>query len=617
MPLAWSAILRALFVAYVAATAVHVGWVIAHEPFVFDAWNVAVDTSAKPFSVGHFFEYWWYEYTHSNPRIGQPFTYLGYKLEYFAPVAAPIAYVGMSLAIFVLGAGRWPSWRRGRDLALWTLAIGFIWFALPDVGKTLFNRAYGANYFYTAAIQLWFLVPLRLTSDGRGSAQLSGRDEALRCAAYFAFGVIAGMCNEHTGPTLALFTVLYAWWTRKRTRNQSWLAWAGAVGVVVGFALIFFAPGQGERYDGLAQRVGLIGKLLQRGVTGNLEILRALVVAAAPLLGLIVLLAFFSTDAEARRKRMQLIGVALAASVLVAITMFVSPKLGPRFYLMPMALLLAGFVGLADVVLLRPRGLVPFCVLAVAASGYAAAHTVGLYSRVFEASNARLAQLAASRPGSIVTIEAFEQVPDSWWFLGDDFHYIHKRELAARYFALRDVVLRGYDPDAPLGVSDVRLVPEATLAPRSCLAEHGGLALDEFRGLDISTIHRAMRTAVDQLRGRAAGASGRVERVDLTVQFIGERPALPRKTLLVGRWTPGLFEGYVGAIRREGRSTTRKVIVPKQLTGTDVFIYQVGGEAKQLDATNPRYVPWKTGVYWVLACRPDECFVIAATRQGA
>ena len=53
---AWNRFLRALFVGYVAATAVHIGFVMAHEPFSFDAWNIAVDTGAKPFSLGRFFD---------------------------------------------------------------------------------------------------------------------------------------------------------------------------------------------------------------------------------------------------------------------------------------------------------------------------------------------------------------------------------------------------------------------------------------------------------------------------------------------------------------------------------------------------------------------------------
>ncbi|HEY5945352.1 MAG TPA: DUF6056 family protein, partial [Kofleriaceae bacterium] len=562
---AWSPILRALCLAYIGATLVHIGWIMAHEPFAFDAWNMADDTHAQPFSTGRFFGYWWHEYTHSNPRIGQAFTYLAYKLDYFAVIATPLAYLALAVGAFVVGAGRLPSWRRGRDLALVTISIGFVWFALPQIGKTLFNRAYGANYLYGAAIQLWFLVPLRLVPDGQATRG--------RAIAYGGFGLIAGMCNEHTGPTLALFMVLYAWWTHGRTQQRPLLAWAGALGAVAGFALIFFAPGQDERYEGLVQRVGLVGKLLQRGLTGNLEIMRGLVLAAAPLLGLIVLLSLFTPDDadEPRRKRaLKLIGIALIASVLITMTVFVSPKLGPRFYLLPMALLLAGFLGLADVVLVSPRRLAPFVALAVVASIYAGWRTIGLYTRVSAASDARIAQLVAARPGSVVTVESFEQVEDSWWFLGDDFRDIRKREMIARYFGLRDVVVRGYDPDSPLGVSDVRLVPHAVVEPAACLDEHGGFELGWFRGLDVSTIHSAMRTAAELLRERVTANGGKLDRLDLTVQFVGDRPRLPRKTLLVGRWTPDHFEAYVGAFRRSGRSRTREIVVPKELAGAEL-----------------------------------------------
>lgn len=604
---ALSRVLRVLCVAYLVATAVHIGWVMAHEPFAFDAWNMARDTHAQPFSVSRFFHYWWFEYTHSNPRIGQPLTYLAYKLTYFSVVLTPLAYLALATGAFVIGTARLPSWRRGRDLALVTIAIGFIWFALPQIGKTLFNRAYGTNYLVGAAIQLWFLVPIRLRPDGQASRGWA--------AAYFAAGVIAGMCNEHTGPTLALFMVLYAWWTHGRTQKKPLLAWAGALGVVVGFAVIFFAPGQGERYEGLVQRVGLVGKLLARGIGGNLEILRGLVLAAAPLLGLLLILSFFG-ERDERKQPLRLIGIVMIASVTITATVFVSPKLGPRFYLFPMALLLAGFLGLADVVLTTPRRLAPFVALAVIASIYAAAHTVGFYGRVAKQSDARLAQLAASTPGSVATVDAFEQIEDSWWFLGDDFRDIRKREMISTYFGLRDVVVRGYDPDAALGVTDVRLVPHAVVTPASCLDEHGGFELGWYRGLDVSTIHSAFKTAAEQLRRRVAQSGGTLERLDLTVQFVGDRPPLPKKTLLVARWYPDHLEAYVGAFRRQGRSRTREVVAPKELAGADLYIYQVGGEAKQLDRAAPTYVPWKTGAYWVLACKSDECFVIAATRQA-
>jgi hypothetical protein len=141
----WSKILRGVFVAYVVAVVLHIVWVVLHEPFAFDAWNIAQDTDAKPATAGHFFDYWWFEYTHSNPRLGQPLAYLAYKVDYFAAIVTPFAYLAISLAVTTIGLRRFPSWKRGRDLALWAFALGAMWFALPQLGKTLFCRAYAAN----------------------------------------------------------------------------------------------------------------------------------------------------------------------------------------------------------------------------------------------------------------------------------------------------------------------------------------------------------------------------------------------------------------------------------------------------------------------------------------
>jgi hypothetical protein len=88
----------ALFAVYVVATALHIAWVLRHEPFSFDAWNVALDTKGQPFSVRNFFAYWWQQYTHSNPRLGQPLTYLGYKLEYVAEVVLPLCLFAVTCA---------------------------------------------------------------------------------------------------------------------------------------------------------------------------------------------------------------------------------------------------------------------------------------------------------------------------------------------------------------------------------------------------------------------------------------------------------------------------------------------------------------------------------------
>jgi len=606
-------VLRVLFVAYIAATALHIGLVLAHEPFVFDAWNVALDTHAAPFTWARFFDYGVFEYAHANPRLGQWLTYLAYKLEWFAPIAMPLAYFALAGAVSVLGLGRWP--RRGRELALVAIAIGCAWFALPRIGMIMFCRAYGMNYLCGAAIQLWFLVPLRLRPTATAGW--------LACAAYLVLGLIAGMCNEHTGPTLVLFMLGYAVW-RGRIGRTPTLAWAGAIGSVIGFSAIFFAPGQGSRYDGLATKMSLLGRLIQRGVTGNLDIFRDWMIACAPVLGLIVIAMVIARRDEPARASdsrdapLRLVGLALVAGTLVTATVFVSPKLGPRFFLCGAALVLAGFVAVADRALTTTRRLAPFVVLAVVASAYAVAHSVPLYLRVSAASDARLAALAKAPPGSVFTAEAYEEVENSWWSLGDDLRDVNQRALVASYFDLRGVVFRALDPEAPLGVSDVRLVPRAQIAPASSLDDHGGFELDGFRGLDVGTITAAMQAAIDRVRTRL-GDAGRLERLELAVEFLGASPRLPRPRVLIGRWRPDGLEAYPGAIERQGRSTTRAVRLPEALRRTDleIYAYVVGGEARRLGTARDAklaYVPWSRGAYWALACRTDECFVIAAAR---
>lgn len=627
------AVLRALFVAYVLATAVHIGLVVAHEPFAFDAWNFAQDTHAEPFTLGRMLDYGIGQYLNSNPRIGQWFAYLSYKLEYFAVIATPLAYLALAFAVAILGLGRWPSWRRGRDLALCAFAIGALWFALPRIGMLLFCRAYSTNYVYGAAIQLWFLVPLRLRVFPLETATPAVT------VPYFLFGVLAGMCNEHTGPTLALLALAYAVWRQRSAGQRPNLAWAGALGVVVGFAAIFFAPGQGERYDGLAEKVGFVQRLIQRGITGNLDIFRDYLASAVPVLGLLaVVLAVSRNDPDPapdpaiapaadpapgpRRRALGLVGGALLAGALITATVFVSPKLGWRFYLHSCALLLAAFIAVADAALGTARRLAPLVLLAASASVYAGVKTIPLYLRLAEASDARLAALEATPRGGVFTADSFGQVEDNWWFLGDDFRDVRKRQLVTEYFALSGVLFRAVDIEAPLGVSDVRFRPRYKLSPPGCLDEQGGLELGAFRGIDLKATHDAVLAGIAALRQRIAAAGGALEELEVEVGFVGARPAgMPERRVIVGRWRPERYEGWAARIERGGIGKTRTVRLPKELAGTDaeVLVYQVGGETRRLGAARDRleYVPWKQpGAYWVLACPAADpaCFVVAAAR---
>jgi len=458
-------------------------------------------------------------------------------------------------------------------------------------------------------------VPLRLAKNPAN----------WRCIAYALFGVIAGMCNEHTGPALCAFMLAFAWW--QEDHGVARIAWWGAIGAIAGFAALFFAPGQNQRYDDLATKMSMFGRLMSRGVTGNVEIVRDLILGVAPVLGLIAIVGVIAIaghepenrEREGRHSAVRIIAIAMVAAIVMAVTIFVSPKLGPRFYYGSACLLLAGLVALADSVLLD-RQLVPFVVLAVASSIYAAAHTVPLYGRLARAGAQRMAELEAAPRGSVFIAESFEQVDEGWWFLGDDFRDAKKRQLVADYFGLQGVVFHAYDPLAPLGLSGARYVPIATLDPPSCLDVYGGLTLGPIRGFDMEGLHHEVRTAIELLRTRIAPVQ--LAELDLSVILDDPRIMLPRKRILVAKWSPSHYESYVAAIERQGRSTTRTLKLDKQLKASDfeIFAYQVGGEAKKLGSSHDatlEYVPWHAGVYWMLACHPDECFVIAASRQGA
>ncbi len=609
-------ILRALFYAYVAITFVHIAYVVYREPFAFDAWNIAVDTDAKPASVGRFFEFWHRMYTSSNPRIGQPMAYLAYKTVGFAELGTPIAYFAIVLGGFVLGTGRFPSRNSGRDLATLAIGIGFLWFVSPNFPAYMFCRAYATNYVWAAAIQIWFLVALRVHDVERSAS-------GWRLLGMLALGIVAGMGNEHVGPTLLVFTAGFIMQNWRKHHLHSLMLYVGMLGLIVGYAVIFFAPGQGQRYQGLAEKFTLTEQIIVRGITGNLDILQGMLFAAAPLLLLVVFIVATGFISERRdehdltvvrkqqRDALEVVGYAVLGGALITMTVFASPLLGPRFYMHAMIVLLAGVMAVVRAFLYSPRSFMPFVIMAVIASTYAGARTIPLFRSVDSDSDDRLAELAKTPPGGVYTAEAWDQVPESWWFLGDDFRDQKKRELVAKYFALDRVLFRGADQWATLGVTDVKLTMHYEFDPPICVDELDQLDLKPYIGKDVAALHHAFLDAIAQIRRVAAS---KLHYIDVVATFLGTAPPLPRAKIYVARWRDGVLEGYTANMGRVKRSKDRKILLSPELRTMDWEIYLVAigdkpvhlGNGKQASFT---YQPWRTAQYWVLACKPDHCFV--------
>ena len=635
-------ILRALFVVYAVATALHIAYVVNREPFAFDAWNVAVDSGARPFTWGRFLEFWWGQYTSSNPRIGQPLAYLAYKVVGFAEVGTTLAYFALVGATFVLGTGRLPSWKRNRDLAALTVAIGFLWFAAPEFASFLFCRAYATNYVWAAAIQLWFVAALRLAMQ-RHEPELS----SWRLVGALMFGVCAGACNEHTGPTLVLFVVGCVWWVWRRGGGWRKDLLASALGALVGFGLLFFAPGQGQRYDGLAQRLSLKDRLLARGLTKNLDIFEDLLYSAGPLLVLLLGAIIIGEVVERRAKAtaaaaveppelaeearvtsLQVTGLALVAGVLITATVFFSPKLGTRFYMHAMLLLLAGFLGVLGAFVRDTRNYRWFISLAVVASVYAGASTIPMFSRLHRASEQRLAGLAATPVGGTYTAQGWDEVAGSWWFLGDDFRDPKKLELVSKYYDLRTVVFhtsgvwRNLPPPlkwahwSALDISNVRLSSTYEFDHDLCLDQQAQVDIKPYIGRDLGAVHLAFRENIDEILHANVA---RLKSMELAVKFLGEPPPMPPGKLVVARWKDGVFDLPRATIQRVPNSLRRQIVVPPEFLDRSQMVYLVAiGDAPRALGRAPdtealRYVPWRTGSYWVIICGPTECRLVTTT----
>lgn len=614
-------LLYALFAAYVVATFLHLVWVVYHEPFAFDAWNVAVDTRAEPPSVGRFFSFWHQQYTSSNPRLGQPLAYLAYKVGGVAELGTALAYFAIVIAGFALSIGRLPSRRSGKDLATLAIGIGFLWFAAPSFAAYMFCRAYATNYVWAAALQLGLLAGLRLHPIDQPGGPL-------KLLAVAIVGVAAGLCNEHTGPTLLLAIIAYLAWNRRAHGVHVRVGYAAALGVIAGYALLFFAPGQSQRYEGLAEKYSVIQQVIVRGVSGNFDIFQGLLYAVAPLL--IVALAMIAVGSlaaradtgaatrQAQRAALLAMIVALIGALLITATVMASPKLGPRFYMHAMLAVLAGVMAVARAYLGTPRSYAPFVVLAAFASGYAVARTVKSYPSYHRDSTRRLAELAATPAGGVYTADAWDQVSETWWFLGDDFRDQKKRELVANYFGLDRVLFRGGDVWSTLGMSDVKLIMQYDFEPALCVDEIEHLDLKPYIGRDVAALQHAFLDAIASIQRSTPAA---LKTIDLVVTFLGEAPALPRARTYVARWREGVVQAYTSTLGRAGRSKDRTIRLSDNLKAADwdVYLVAIGDEPRLLGKSGARqftYQPWRTGQYWVLACDRDACFVTMAMHHS-
>ena len=442
---AWAAVIVPLWLVMVACAR----W----EPITYDGWNNVVWHRWNRVEWGTVWELFVYGWRYSNPRLGQIVTVFLYTPGPYHAIATPLLELALLYLMAAVALGRWPSLRRAGDALAFATVAAITAACTPQFGPMLFYRPYTGNYLFGLAAGLLWLIPYRF--------HLAPERPPGRwwwAPALLALGLIAGMCNEHTGPAFAGLAVLaIARSVRRGDGVRPWMI-AGLVGLLAGFVLLLIAPGNDLRYDGLARQAGILERIRDRGALGDLAIVARLagyMAWALPWLALGVLArrraartsapdpavapaaaataatavtaaaappasATAPTLAPAPAPDQRRAWIALAAAgVVAAATLLGSPKLGPRLYFASVALISIAITGWLVAWLSSARLRLACAILSGAVLAFVEIVCVVTYSRVAPAAAERAARIFGSPPDAQVTVPRLPAARGKW-FIGDD-----------------------------------------------------------------------------------------------------------------------------------------------------------------------------------------------------
>jgi hypothetical protein len=415
-------------------------WIVlilcAHwEPVQRDGWGHVDWHRAHSVGLGALWDELVWGWKYNNPRPGQILTLLAYTPGPWHEVFTPLAELGLFALLAALVLGRWPSVRRGDDLLLFVAIVGLVGVCSPQFGPMLFYRPIAGNYTHTFALNLLWLVPYRFAVERAAPQRL------WLAPVMVGLGFVAGFCNEHTGPAfvaLAALATVVCW---RRDGARIWMI-AGIAGFLAGFALLILAPGQSQRYEGLAEQASIMQRIAERGLLENVRLVGRPLLAMWPALPAIALGIAATRIAKPapipRQQRLVLLAL-VAAGVVAALTVLASPKIGHRLFFATSALWCAALAGwltsrLTGRLRIGGGALLAgvFCLVLVV--------LVIVYRAVGPVGEARLAAITEAAPGSTVYLQRYP-VGVGRWFLGEDLDAPELRAGLAGSYGLAAIVL--------------------------------------------------------------------------------------------------------------------------------------------------------------------------------
>ena len=513
---------------------------LAHlTPIQLDDWYEVAWHHHHSFTLGHVLGFARYNYFNYNPRPGETLLLLVNGPPIIHLLITPIMQVLLLLVVYTLAHGRLP--RPGRGVLAELLVMqALIWLAIPRPGTLYFYRPFATNYLFASAIQLSLFVPFRLEL-GRPEP---GPARRWLVPIVLTWGVVAGMTNEHTGPAAIVLAIALVIGAARARRLRAWMV-AAAVGLAVGYGLLFFAPGQTVRYAGLGVDLSPLATIRSHGVYGCVRILAQVVSQAQAGALLVVGLALW-----ARRRRPDAIDaldlralVVIALSVVTAgmitVTLFASPIVEDRVMLAP-TLLLAIALGAATAVPWRePRARAALIVAAGAIVAYNAIGFVATYRGLAAESAARVAALEHAGPGDVVKVP-----PSAWpahdaWSYGEDLQWAYMREFVAhRVFDVGGLELAPLPPGAQPTPPEHMQVAVTYDPPLDARAARPDWPLWRFVPTQWAWIVREIRESLAYLD---AVPGHRLRAIDVTV--VPATPGLPPgKPIYIVRWRDGRYQ---------------------------------------------------------------------------
>ncbi|MFT3700164.1 MAG: DUF6056 family protein [Kofleriaceae bacterium] len=421
-----------------------------NTPFILDDWFQLRYWRDHEFGLVNLWAFARHNYIHYNPRIGEVWLAVVDGSPALHAIVTPLVQLGLLVFAFVVAFARWP---RRSDLPLLLFLQTMIWVVIPLPGLMYFYRPYATNYLWGFTTTLALCVPYRLGVVGRKYI-----------LPMLVLGWLAGMCNEHTGPTAIVVVSAFVVVALRRRTSQPWM-FAGLVGVIVGYAMLFFAPGQTARYGGIANQATPLHMLAHRGVMGCAWIVRELVYESR--LGILMFLAvvvsyLMTGPSRPTRATWLAAGGLAAASACIIATLFFSPTTIDRMYVASGVLLAAAFTVLAEHMFREP---VVKWFVTCACFVVFAFHVERFITTTHEVkveNEARIEAMQTARPGSIVVVPTYSHPDRSRWVFGDDLaHFPWFREyVAGELFGLARVDLDHLDKTPP-----AELVTTATYDP--------------------------------------------------------------------------------------------------------------------------------------------------------